>query len=283
MTARSPLAPNVRYTENDQALAIGDGLWGTATQVGSYKVTFSDPSQGEVVFVGGLTELDVHGVLAMRLKVSEGLVSEIEVVLPREELQRAETLFRPHLINELKPDQFTKVDPAFTRAVTAAEHSPRDKMLEIAHHYLDAVQQRKSDAAPFAPDCSRRENGVQTTHDAKAAPLDDKAKDFVPFNLSCTDLVDSGFFSYLANTRDARDWLVDEQRGVVVLVSYEDVPGTAKSFAAKNSGSTVSYPSSQGIPYTLLTATVLKIENGKIRRIETIAKSAPYGLKKAGA
>jgi hypothetical protein len=94
--------------------------------------------------------------------------------------------------------------------------------------------------------------------------------------------VDSGFFSYLGNTRDTRDWLVDEDRGVVVLVSYEDIPGTAKSFAAKNSGSTVSYPSSQGIPYTLLTATVLKIENGKIRRIETLAKSAPYGLKKAG-
>ena len=56
------------------------------------------------------------------------------------------------------------------------------------------------------------------------------------------------------------------------------VPGTVKSFDAKNS-SKVTYPTTQGIPYSLISPTVLKIENGKIRRIETLDKSAPYGMK----
>ena len=277
--ARAPLAPNVKYTENDQSLAIGDGLWGTATQVGSYKVTFADPSRNEVAFLGHLTELDVPGVLAMRLKVADGLITEIEVVLPREEIPRADTLFRPRLINELEPKLFTKVDPAFTRVLKPAERTPRDKMVEIANQYFDSVVQKSSAGVPFAPDCSRRENGVQTTHDAKASALDPNAKDFLPYSLGCAELVDSGFFSNIASIRDRRDWVVDEEHGVVMLVGYTDIPGTVKSFKARNSTSTVSFPTSQGIPYTLISPTAIKIENGKIRRIETIDKSAPYGMK----
>ena len=277
--ARAPLAPNVKYTENDQVLAIGDGLWGTATKVGAYRVTFSDPTQGEVAFLGQLTELDVPGVLAMRLKVADGLVNEIEVVLPREEITRAETLFRPHLINELQPKLFTRVDPAFTRVLAPKERSSRDKMVEIANQYLDSLQEKKSAVAPYAPDCSRRENGVQTTRDAHAGPLDENAKDFHPFSLGCADLVDSGFFSYIAGIRDRRDWVVDEERGVVVLVSYKDIPGTVKSFEVTNPVRKVSYPTSQGIPYSLISPAVLKIENGRIRRIEVIDKTGPYGMK----
>ena len=276
--ASAPLAPNVKYTENDQVLAIGDGLWGTATKVDSYKVTFADASQNEAVFVGHLTELDVPGVLTMRVKVADGLVTDIEVVLPREELKGADTLFRPRLISELQPAQFTKVDPAFARTLPPADRSPRDKMVEIANQYFDAIQQKASAGVPFAPDCSRRENGVQTTHDAKSGPLTGESKNFLPFNLSCDELVDSGFFSNIASIRDRRTWLVDEERGVIVATGYVDVPGTVKSFEAKNGG-TVSYPTTQGIPYSLLSPTILKIEKGKIRRIETLDKSAPYGMK----
>ena len=277
--ARAPLAPNVKYTENDQVLAIGDGLWGTATEVGAYRVTFADPSQNEVAFLGHLTELDVPGVLAMRLKVADGFITEIEAVLPREEIARADTLFRPRLINELQPKLFTKVDPAFTRVLPPAERSPRDKMVQIANQYFDSIKQKNSAVAPYAPDCSRRENGVQTTHDAKAGPIDPNAKDYHPFSLGCDELADSGFFSYIADIRDRREWVVDEERGVVMLVGYKDIPGTVKSFDAKNAGTTVAFPVSQGIPYSLVSPTVLKIENGKIRRIEAIDKTAPYGMK----
>ncbi|MEP7245269.1 MAG: hypothetical protein ABI885_16555 [Gammaproteobacteria bacterium] len=277
--ANAPLAPNVKYTENDQRLAIGDGLWGTATKVGSYRVTFADPEHNEVAFLGQLAELDVPGVLALRLKVANGLITEIEAVLPREEISHADTLFRPRLLTELQPKLFTKVDPAFARELPAAERTPRDKMLEIANQYFDAVDQRKSAAAPFAPDCSRRENGAQTTRDAQAPALDPNAKDFHPFSLGCEELIDSGYFSYVADIRDRREWVVDEERGVVVLVGYKDIPGTTKSFAARNSTSTVSYPTSQGIPYTLLSPTAIKIENGKIRRIEVLDKTVPYGMK----
>jgi hypothetical protein len=276
--ARAPLAPNVKYTENDQVLALGDGLWGTATKVKPYRVTFAQPAKSQAVFLGRLTELDVDGVLAMRVKVADGLISEIEVVLPREELLHADTLFRPRLINELNPALFTKVDPAFTRVLSPRERSPHDKMVEIANQYFDGIQKKQSAGIAFAPDCSRRDNGAQTTRDARAPAFDPEVKNFLPYSLGCGELVDSGFFSNIAAIRDRREWLVDEERGVVVLLGYTDIPGTVKSFEAKNTGA-VKYPTSQGIPYSLISPTFLKIENGKIRRIETLDKSAPYGMK----
>jgi hypothetical protein len=151
--ARAPLAPNVRYSENDQLLAIGDGLWGTATQVGSYQVTFTDPTQNAAVFLGRLTELDVPGVLAMRLKVANGLITEIEAVLAREELPHADTLFRPRLINELRPELFTRVDPAFTRILPPKERAPRDAMIARANQYFDSIKEKRSAAAPWAAGC----------------------------------------------------------------------------------------------------------------------------------
>lgn len=276
--ALAPLAPNVKYTENDQVLALGDGLWGTATEVNAYRETFAAPARGEAVFLGRITELDVDGILAMRVKVADGLVSEIEVLLPREELPRADTLFRPRLINELKPALFTKIDPAFSRVLPENERSSRDQLVEIATQYLDGIDKKQSAGVPFAPDCSRRDNGAQTTRDAKATPLDPDAKNFVPFNLGCEELLDSGFFRNITAVRDRRTWLADEERGVVAVLGYIDVPGTVKTLEAKNAG-TVKYPTSQGIPYTLISPTFLKIENGKIRRIETINKSVPYGMK----
>jgi hypothetical protein len=239
--ARAPLAPTVRYTENDQVLAIGDGLWGTATKVGPYRMTFADADRGEAVFIGRSTELDVPGVLAMRLKVSDGFITEIEVVLPREELNHAETLFRPHLVNEMKPSLFTRVDPAFTRTLAPAARAPRDALLAAARQYLDSIEQHRSAGPSFAADCSTRENGARLS--------------------GCAQAIDSGAFNHIAAIRDRRNWIADEERGVVIVLGYQDIPGADK-----------------GVPYTLLSPAVLSIENGKIRRVELIEKTAPYGL-----
>ena len=58
---RLPLAPDVRYTENGNALALSDGFWGTASSVGAYKHYFLDPrtQQAGEIHVG-----DPHDVLA---------------------------------------------------------------------------------------------------------------------------------------------------------------------------------------------------------------------------
>src|SRR5262245_48186250 len=49
-------APRVRNTENNVALAVGDGMWGTITALGSYDLRFADTLTGNVGFFGTVTE-----------------------------------------------------------------------------------------------------------------------------------------------------------------------------------------------------------------------------------
>ena len=62
-----PLARVVRFTENGQELRLGDGLWGTATAPGKYRLYVADPEDGQVGLYGSVLEGDYAVLLALRL------------------------------------------------------------------------------------------------------------------------------------------------------------------------------------------------------------------------
>jgi hypothetical protein len=54
--SRLPLAKAVKFTENGQRLALGDGLWNTASGSGTYKLHVADVQAGQVGFFGTILE-----------------------------------------------------------------------------------------------------------------------------------------------------------------------------------------------------------------------------------
>ena len=44
--SKLPHSANVKYTENNVQLQLGDGLWATATGIGAYKIYMDDPEAG---------------------------------------------------------------------------------------------------------------------------------------------------------------------------------------------------------------------------------------------
>src|ERR1700690_1109836 len=83
--SKLPTAANVRYTENNVEMKLGEGLWQTSDGWGSYKVYIDDPESGQVGFLGVSNE-DTHlSVFAARLKVVEHKVTEIEVIVARQD------------------------------------------------------------------------------------------------------------------------------------------------------------------------------------------------------
>lgn len=48
--SRLPVTKYVKYTENGQRLALGDGFWRTATARGDYKLYIEDPRQAKSAF-----------------------------------------------------------------------------------------------------------------------------------------------------------------------------------------------------------------------------------------
>lgn len=87
LKARDPQAvrraARVRNTENNVELRIGDGLWGTITDLGAYDLRFADLQEGQVGLYGVAEESGDRSPFALRLKVANGAVAEVELIVTR--------------------------------------------------------------------------------------------------------------------------------------------------------------------------------------------------------
>jgi hypothetical protein len=307
--SRLPLAEGFRYTENGQALDLGDGLWGTLSAYAGqdpalvpaaadlrYRFDVVDPAAGEIVAYRGIDENGTKGVLTLRIKTDAGKIAQMEAIAFRHEYvgprSGTVTLFQPRLLQPFEPATIGSLDPRF------AAPAPADKagLIAAANAYFDAQVAGRSAGAAIDPACARRDNGHASTGDAASQPLDPKVPGFKPWALGCAAQIDSGFYGYVEAVRERR-FVVDAEHGVVAAFDVWDVPGTKTSFKAKGVG-TVAYPgppaaasgadaqqqftASGGanliFPSSALATHLFKIENGRIVRIETLARGTPYGF-----
>jgi hypothetical protein len=153
-----PLSPGVRFTENTAEIKIGDGLWVSASEAPTtFKIYAVDPASSQVAFYGVMKELNKPLIIALRLKVINGKITEIEHVLAR----------------NMRPDRMQNLitpRPGLLADVSDSDKTPREVMLSAADSYFDAIEQGKGSIAPFADDCERHENGGQTTHNKTPIP-----------------------------------------------------------------------------------------------------------------
>ena len=76
--SKAPLSADLKYSQDNVPLKIGQALWATATKRGKYVHYFADPEQGDVGLIGVLYEEDVAGIVIVRLKVVNGQITEAE-------------------------------------------------------------------------------------------------------------------------------------------------------------------------------------------------------------
>src|SRR5438477_1977804 len=74
----APLSADVKYSENDQRLELGDGLWKTAQGRGKYTHIFADPEFGQVAYMGTMMEAGAPFLMSLRLRIELGRITEIE-------------------------------------------------------------------------------------------------------------------------------------------------------------------------------------------------------------
>jgi hypothetical protein len=75
---RLPLSADVRYTGQEQIMAVGDGVWKSVTGRGNYNRYFADPVAGQVGWTGTMREKAGLLLMTVRLGVRLGRITEIE-------------------------------------------------------------------------------------------------------------------------------------------------------------------------------------------------------------
>jgi hypothetical protein len=268
---RLPLSADVKYTENDQVLDVGDGFWNTNTGLGNYKHYFADPVTQQAGWMGTMRERGGLLLMALRIRVQLGRITEIET-----------NFFRaggggPNNIAAM--DALGKPEALWLEPIPAAQRSSRNQLIEIANAYFEAVQRDDGKGFyPFTDDCDRIENGSHTTN--TPSPKPNTPGGFNYMGLDCKKQLESGYLGIVTNIHHRRFPLVDEERGVVWANCVFDMGGTVDKIKL-NTGEVADMGPFFGRASSIEVTEAFRIENNKIRRVEMIGSGAPYHLNPA--
>ena len=254
------LARDVKYTENGQVLKIGDGFWGTASSLPTYKIYADDPQAGQAMFMGVLQENGAPVIFCLRLKVELRRITEIEALVARKE---AGSIARPE--NLVTPN------PIFSEAVPPEQRRSRQNMIAIANSYFSAIEKGHASYVPFDANCNRIESGVQTTNNKTLATQPDSV-----LGLGCADQIKTRNFQPDTLIRDRRFAVIDEERGLVFVLGFFDHDATLRTYTLAD-GRTVKQ--TRAAPWTWEIAEMFKIQDGRIMRVEALVNTGIYGMK----
>jgi hypothetical protein len=269
-----PLNRDVKFTENTARLKVGsEGLWVGASELPTgFRIYAIDVGAGQAGFYGVMKERDRPLIIALRLKIVNGQITEIEHVLARG--LRAETV--KNLANP-RPD--------FTATLAPADRLPRQQMVNIADSYFEAIEHANGKLAPFADDCVRRENGGQTTHNAKPVPWpvslgSKQADDAMAYigTLSCSDQLDTHVMDFITRLWPRRHEIVDEEKGLVFSFPMFHHRGGSGTIKIYNVPGVDTLPLG-GSSSNLQAGEIFKINHGRITGIEAMGTSLPYGTR----
>lgn len=251
------LAPDVIFSENNVVMPVGnDGLWGTISGVREGAMEVADFRTGNAAWFGLVEEHGNPAYYAMRIKVENRQITEIETVVNR----------LPDMPKPFGDPDKVVHDPEFSQVLEPSQRRSRERLIAVADGYFNTVELNDGDVFTlFTDDCGRLENGISTT----AATGGGSAS----IAQGCEAQFRLGIYRINKRVRDRRYALVDEERGVVVGSGFFDHANTFDRYTltdGREMNTVLKWPNS----ITLLEA--FKIRDGRIARIEAVFTYVPY-------
>lgn len=266
--ASLPVTRNIKYTENGVRIAIGDGLWQTASAMPTYRLDIIDDEAGQVGLLGRISENGNNNWYAVRLKVEpDRKISQIETLVNR-------SIAPPGgnsgpLSGSAKN---TEPHPLMAQLIPEGKRMSRAELARIGNTYFTGLDEDDSARnVPFSPECQRRENGTVTANNPEAS------KGSMAW-MDCKAQFDTGFSVIVTDIRERRFEVVDRTKGLAFGWGYFDHNGTPTKMPNTPDHQLVDVPPAFRQPITFYLAEVFKVTDGKIRQIEAVLTTVPYGM-----
>ncbi len=265
---RVPFASKVKFTENNVQLQPGDGLWQTASGLGTFKLINAEPEAGQVGAIVVVKENGADSLLALRLKVERRQICEIETLVARQ--GEGQTL---------SFDLLTEPSPILLEKVPPADQLQRKQLVAITDKYFDAIEQSDGKIVPFADDGFRIENGIRTCNDPKNTPGTGASGMAGLRSMKCADQLSTHIFSYIKSIDPRRYVVVDEERGLVLGIFRFNHPGNILSAEVPGRGKVDmrNNPWAKN-PTSAAIAELFKIKDGKIQAVMAVIVKVPYRM-----
>lgn len=247
----APFAERVRFSENVVEMKFPDGTWDTVTQELGPPLTLSDPLTGQVSIHTAIMQNDTPGFLAIRLKVSDGRITEVEhIVSTKRNLSGP-----PTPIGEVTEYQH---DPEFTRPVGPEDRIGRDRLISHANGYFSTLEHNDGEirGTRFSADATRRENG-------KIFPEIEKG-------------FRSGYYLFNNRVRDRDFIVIDEERGVVTARGFIDHKGVLDTYKLTDG---TEHKSIYREPHSWALLESFKVKGDRIVAVEATFIAVPYYMR----
>ena len=218
--AKLPVAANVKFTENNAVLKLGEGHWKAGGKE-SYRMQIFDPEQGGIGIEAVIPSASGPAVMALRLKIEHQLISEVDAVVT---YKASGPIFGPEKLAGTEPAYF------WTRTIRPTERNSRYELIAATEGYWRAFETTGTPEyirAPLLPDTLRTENGLQTTDTTMAianVPANLLPKGFVPPpdgripTGTATEQFDGGIFKGM-KIAERRYPVVDVEVGAVLSMA----------------------------------------------------------------
>jgi len=268
--SQAPLAPDVKYAQDNVRLKIGQALWASATARGKYIHDFADPEQGDVGAITVIYENGVGAILIVRLKVQGGLITEAEQFVAHD----------PH--GAANYEKMGKPDAKWLEPIPMDQRETRAALDQAAYMYYEGLQLNDGQGVyAFTPDCNRIEDATRTTNQARPQNYGHSDEDISDFTtMTCTDQYKLGFLGFTTGCRDRRFMVTDVERGAVLANAYLDFDGTITE-AHLTDGRVWKVPPYFMTPRTNQSNEAYRIEKGSISLIEMTMYEVPFNIKPA--
>jgi len=260
----SLFARDVKYTENGVQLPMGkEGLWYGMSGKGTYKFYIPDVETQQVAFLGTVQEggsgpsakggkpaAPTMIAVAIRLKIANGLITEVEqiVIRPEQSLTGAAPPASGFPPTGEAVEAMGKPRPMYLEVIPEDKRHTREDLVRIGNYYFDALQRNDGKGYyPFTDDSVRFENGINSCgldRDGNLRPG------------HCRENM-ATYGPIVSRIRDRRFVAVDRERGIAFAFVFFD---------------------HEQINWTWQMAELFKIEGENIRGIEAIFHRCPYGM-----
>jgi hypothetical protein len=247
----APIAGNVRFVENNVEMAFPDATWDTVTREVGPALTLSDPVTGQIGIYTSILQNDTPGFLAIRLKVQNRRITEIEHIIST----KRNLSGPPTPIGDVETFRH---QPHLDRAATKASCRPRAEMIRLADGYFSTLEKNDGEirGTRFSPTATRHENGM-------AFPEIEKG-------------FKSGRYRFNERVRDRDHFLVDEYRCIVMSRGFIDHKGVLDAYELTDGTKARSIFRE---PHSWALLEMFKLEDGMITGVEATFVGAPYYIR----
>jgi hypothetical protein len=248
-TTAIPLAKRVRFSENNVEMKFPDASWDTVSRQVGPALTISDTKTGNVAIFMAMVQMDTPGFLAVRLKIINGKITEIEHILSTKRNLSAP----PTPIGDIEKYQ---QDPSYYVDVPKEQRLSRERLIAHADGYFATLEHNDGEirGTRFSPDAIRLENGLKFNEIEKGFKL--------------------GYYRFNDKVR-REPVLVDEERQIVLSRGFIDHKGVLDEYTLTDG---TKKNSVYREPHSWAFLEMFKVKNDQIIGVQAVFIGAPYNM-----